>query len=425
MAHGDGRVEAAGGTLNRGRLAYIMSRFPHLPETFILREMVELQRTGWDVAVYPLVVQQQAVVHAEAAGMMARTRRVALFSLEAVGAVVRAAVLQPGVFWKTWAEMVAGTLASPGFLARGLALFPQAAAMARRMQREGVQHIHAHYATHPALTAWIIHRLTGIPYSVTVHAHDIFKSQTMLAVKLREASFVVAISDFNREFLAQRVGEWLRPKVKVIHCGILPENYPARAHRSRSDRFEVLNIGSLQPYKGQIYLVEACALLRDWGIPVHCQVIGMGEEQARLEKRIAALNLGEHFKLLGPKTQAEVAALLQTADCYVQPSIIEPSGKMEGIPVALMEALACELPVVATRISGVPELVRPGETGLLAPPADIAALARALAAIYQDAESADAFGCAGRRLVLEQFDLRKNVDQLASLFSNSMLDTAI
>ncbi|MCB0036066.1 MAG: glycosyltransferase, partial [Anaerolineales bacterium] len=210
---------------------------------------------------------------------------------------------------------------------------------------------------------------------------------------------------------------WVKEKIHIVHCGILPEKYqPQERTWQVGDRFEIITTGSLQPYKGQKYLVEACAILRDKGIPFRCRFIGGGEEYEDLAQRIAAHDLEAHVFLLGSKTQDEVAELLATAHCYTQPSIITPSGKMEGIPVALMEAMAGQLPVLATELSGIPELVRPGETGYLVPPADAAALAEALEKIYNAPEEAAQRAAAGRQLVLDEFELRDNVKQLSALF---------
>jgi colanic acid/amylovoran biosynthesis glycosyltransferase len=404
-----------------GKIAYLMSRFPHLPETFILREMVELSRQGWDVALYPLILQNQPVIHAEAKEWLAKAHVLPFVSAPVVGENLRQAFQRPIVYAGLWKRVLQDNRTHAGFLARSVAMLPKAVFAARQMQAEGVQHIHAHYATYPALVAWIINRLTGIPYSITVHAHDIFVRQEMLKTKLRHASFIVAISEYNREFLAYEVGEWTRAKTHVIHCGIEPERYPLRGTGNhRSARFEILNIGSLQPYKGQAYLVEACAQLRALEIPFRCRIIGEGEDRAALEQQVAGLNLGAQVELLGPLPQEEVAQLLPQTDCYVQPSIITPSGKMEGIPVALMEALACQVPCVATDISGVPEIIRAGKTGLLVPPADAGALAKALATVYQHPENAASLARAGRELVLEEFDVVKNTRQLGELFAGTI-----
>ncbi|HEX6384830.1 MAG TPA: glycosyltransferase [Anaerolineae bacterium] len=398
------------------KIAYIMSRFPHLPETFILREMTELERQGYQVALYPLMIQRQPVIHEETRLWLARARHLPFLSAPVLAANGHMGRRQPLNYVALWMRTLAENATSPNLFIRAIALMPKAFYAAQLMQREGISHIHAHYATHPALVAWLIHRLTGISYSITVHAHDIFVRTAMLATKLRDASFVAAISEYNREHLARLVGPWIKEKTLVIHCGVVPDQYRSRPTDGRSERFEIIHVGSLQPYKGQSYLIEACARLRDQGIPFRCRIIGGGEEENNLRRLIAANDLESMVKLLGPLPQEEVARLMPTADCYVQPSIVTPSGKMEGIPVALMEAMACRLPVVATDLSGIPELVRPGETGYLLPPADSLALANALTMIYAQPEQAEVMATAGRELVLQDFELQKNVKRLADLF---------
>ncbi len=407
------------------KIAYVMSRFPHLPETFILREMNELERQGWEVALYPLILQSQAVIHAEAQPWLSRAHRLPYLSPAVLGANAQTMSRQPWTYLSAGAQVVWENKRSPNFFARALLLFPKAVYAARLMEREGITHVHAHYATHPALVAWLIHRLTGITYSLTAHAHDIFVRKAMLATKLREASFIVTISQFNRAYLAQTVGAWVQTKTHIVHCGITPATYAPREGASRAARFELINIGSLQPYKGQRYLIQACALLREQGIPFRCRIVGEGAERPHLERMIAAAGLNDSVELLGALPQEQVARLLPTAHCYVQPSIIAPSGKMEGIPVALMEALACALPVVATALSGIPELVREGETGWLVPPADPAALAEALAKVWAEPERSARLAGAGRDLVLREFDLQTNVQQLSALFTQVIQARAI
>lgn len=403
------------------KIAYVMSRFPHLPETFILREMNALVEDGWPIALYPLVLQEQAVVHSEAQVWLSKARRLPFFSWGVVKANGRFFLKSPRQFLTIWVRTIKENLKSLNFLIRAIALLPKAAYAAQLMQQEGIQHIHAHYATHPALVAWVIHQLTGIPYSMTVHAHDIFVRTAMIETKLRDAVFIAAISEFNRAYLAKLVGEWVTEKIPVVHCGIVPENYQAHTNSLKAGQpIEIITIGSLQPYKGQTYLIEACARLRERQIPFRCRIIGEGEERPNLEKQIAAYQLESQVELLGAKTQEEVAQLLASAHCYVQPSIITPAGKMEGIPVSIMEAMACQLPVIASQLSGIPELVRPNETGYLVPPTDATALATALADMYNNYEKAVALAENGRKLVLEQFELRANVRQLSQLFQNSI-----
>ncbi len=399
------------------KIAYIMSRFPHLPETFILREMTELENNGRQIALYPLILQQQSVVHAEAQSWLPRARAYPFLSPEIIGENARQLFRRPLQYGNLWRRVLWENRSSPNFFARAIALLPKSVLMARQMQSDGVQHIHAHYATHPALVAWLIHQLNGVTYSVTVHAHDIFVRTAMLSAKMRDASFIIAISEYNREYLARVVGPWVREKIHVVHCGVRPEDYTPRLKRQRVEHLEILNIGSLQPYKGQKYLIEACALLKERGIKFRCRIVGSGEEKEPLQNLIEQRKLTDEVFLLGAKTQTEVAVLLHETDCYVQPSVVTASGKKEGIPVALMEALACAIPSVATSISGVPELVRPNETGYLVEPENSQALADVLQRIDQQPEEAERFGANGLALVLKEFDLRKNVKELNHLFT--------
>ncbi|MBC8506714.1 MAG: glycosyltransferase [Chloroflexi bacterium] len=401
-----------------GKIAYIMSRFPHLPETFILREMNALEDMGWDIALYPLILQEQSVLHEESKVWVERAHYAPFLSWQVVRANLLTFIQMPFRYFGTLLRTVIENIPSPKFAARALILFPKAVLMAHLMQREGVEHIHAHYATHPALVAWIIHRLSGLSYSVTVHAHDIFVVKTMLKTKLGAASFIAAISEFNRDFLADLVGENIREKTYIIHCGIVPAWYSKDSVRTGGSKgtFEILNISSLQPYKGQLNLLKACSILKEWGIPFRCRIIGEGEERDNLEEFIRANGLSEDVFLLGALSQEKVAQILQTVDCYVQPSVIAADGKMEGIPVAIMEALATGLAVIATNISGIPELIRSGETGLLVPPGDAPALASAIMEMFQSKKFAKQLAVEGKKLVLKEFDLYKNVAQLALQF---------
>ena len=314
-------------------------------------------------------------------------------------------------------QVLKENLGSPKFLIRSLLLFPKAVLMARMFREENINHVHAHYATHPALAAWIIHKFTGISYSVTVHAHDIFAEKPMLATKLRDSAQIVAISEYNKNYLVKILGSWVSDMTQVIHCGVDPALYTTNNIKCREkELFEIISIGSLQPYKGQKFLIQACAILLEQGIHFRCRIIGGGKLRSELLKLIYTLGLTSVVELLGPKKQDEVAHILSEADCYVQPSVITPSGKMEGVPVALMEAMASGVPVVATSISGIPELVKNGETGWLVLPEDVKMLADAIQFIYDEPAKARLCSHAARKLILSDFELHSNVQKLSYLF---------
>jgi colanic acid/amylovoran biosynthesis glycosyltransferase len=415
-----GSVFTARCPLTNGKVAYIMSRFPHLPETFILREMIEMENLGWEICLYPLVLQEQSVTHPAVKKFEQRAHSLPFISGPILSANLSALFHHPGLYFRLLGTIIKENSSSAKFLVRALAVFPKCVLMARMMQKEGIQHIHAHYATHPALAAWIINQLTSIPYSVTAHAHDIYVEKPMLGTKLRNSAFVVAISEFNKKYLIDYLGEWIRSKIHVIHCGVQLEDYENRSENPSDKIFQILNIGSLQPYKGQKYLIYACAKLIQDGIPIHCSIIGGGELFTELSAQINLLGLESTVELMGARTQDEIAKLLPKADCYVQPSIVTANGKMEGIPVSLMEAMACSVPVIATSISGVPELVQDQVTGLLVPPDNVDALVLAIKSIYKDTLSRKRMTKRGRELVKQQFSLSKNVIELSELLKTSL-----
>lgn len=402
------------------RIAYIMSRFPKLSETFILREMIALNESDWDVQVYPLILERTPVVHPEALPWLEKVTYFPWVSGEILISNMKEFFKNPLLYISLCFQVLMGNLGSLKFLIRAVALFPKTIHIARHMEKNQIAHIHAHYATHPALMAWLIYKLVGISYSVTVHAHDIFVSQSMLSEKLKCASFIVAISEFNRQFLIRYIGDQISKKIHVVRCGIDPDLYSGENRQIASGKFKILSIGSLQPYKGMKYLIHACAILKEKGIPFQCKIVGAGEEYADLEGLIAKLELFKFVELVGAKTQGEVAKMLREADCYVQPSVITPSGKMEGIPVALMEALATKLPVIASHLSGIPELVLPNETGYLVQPENPTSLADTIIQVYYHYKEAKKMAIAGHKLVRSEYSIKTNSAQLAKLFSEQL-----
>lgn len=403
--------------MTKRKVAYLMSRFPHLPETFILREMEELADQGWNLALYPLIYQNQTLIHEEAKRWIEKAVNTPFFSFPIFVAILKFLFKDLREFIFILVSILQENKKNPRFLVRSLAFFPKTIYLASLMKKDNIQHIHAHYATYPALAAWIIHRLTKIPYSVTVHAHDIFESKAMLATKLKDARFIIAISKYNRDYLIENLGAWIAEKIHVVHCGIRTDYYSQRLpDRLPEEYFRVIHIGSLESYKGQKILIQACDILKRSHIPIHLQIIGMGIEKRNLEGMISYYQLTDHVELLGPKTQEEIARILPTGHCYVQPSIITKQGTMEGIPVSMMEAMACGLPVIASAISGIPELIKDGYSGYLIPPADPVALAEAFKRVYQNYSEAVQFAENGREKVMKEFDLQKNVAEISELF---------
>lgn len=405
-------------TADKRRIAYMMSRFPKISETFILYEIVAVEELGLHVEIFPLVRETEPVQHREAERLAARAHDVRLVSRSVVAAQLYWLRRRPGAYLSAWAAAIRGNIRSPRFLVRALAVVPLAATFARRMEELSIDHIHAHWATHPALGAYVASRLTGIPYSFTAHAHDIYVDRPMLDEKIRGAAFVVTISEFNQRFLERLYGRPAAERVVVIHCGTDTSLFHPPTERVAAP-WTIVCIASLQPQKGQTHLIEACRRLAAEGVDLRCLLIGEGEMRPILESQIVEAGLQGRVELLGHQARHRVVELLGAADVVAQPSVILPSGKMEGIPVALMEALAMARPVVATAISGVAELVEDGVTGLLVSPADPTQLTDALRRLHQEPPLAERLGAAGRRRVVEDFDLTRSARQLADRFTRT------
>ena len=199
-----------------GKVGYILSRFPKVSETFILREMIAVEKRGIEIALFPLILENQTVIHSEAKPWLEKLYHYPWLSSDILWQNLTVFFRSPFLYMRTWSRMVLENFANPKFLVRALLIFPKAVRISVKMQQIGIQHIHAHFATHPALTAWVIHRLTGISYSVTVHAHDIYVSQTMLKTKLRAASLIISISEFNRRFLRSCGAASTQPDTRAV-----------------------------------------------------------------------------------------------------------------------------------------------------------------------------------------------------------------
>jgi colanic acid/amylovoran biosynthesis glycosyltransferase len=245
------------------KIAYVMSRFPLLSETFILREMIEMEKLGYQIALYPLICQDQPVVHADAKKWIPRANCIPFFSAAILLENLRVLITKPVLFFSLLIRIIWGNRSSLDFLIKGLLLFPKAVYAAKQMKLDGIEHIHAHYATHPALKSWIIHKLTGITYSITIHSHDIYDCHAMLAPKLRDAAFLAPISEYNIKYLENLLGGWVREKCHIVHCGIDPSRYAPKPRREKNGVFHILQIGTMHWKKAQVHLIRVMASLRD------------------------------------------------------------------------------------------------------------------------------------------------------------------
>jgi glycosyltransferase involved in cell wall biosynthesis/peptidoglycan/xylan/chitin deacetylase (PgdA/CDA1 family) len=414
--HAAARVASAAAP---ARVAYVMSRFPKLTETFVLGEVLALERRGIPVDLYPLLRERAAAVHPEAARLVERARYEPFLSPAIVVSQLVWLRRRPGAYLRAWRDVLLGTWGSPNFFVGAIGCFPKVAHAARRMQAEGVTHVHCHFANHPALAGLIVHRLTEIPFSFTAHGSDLHKDRRMLARKVAEAAFVATISHDNHRLIISECGEHVAGKVHVLRAGVdtrlfAPSTLEPAAQRR--DALRIVCVGTLHEVKGQPHLIEACRLFAGQGIDVRCTLIGGGPDEKALRAQIEAAGVAESVVVAGPRTRQQIVEELRHADALVAPSVPTRAGRREGIPVALMEAMSTGLPVVASAISGIPELVEDEVSGLLVPPGDAAAIARALRQLAADPALRERLGRAARDRVLAEFDLEASASELARRF---------
>lgn len=401
---------------SRLKVAYIMSRFPKLTETFILYEMLAVEKEGVKVEVYPLLREKTEEMHPEAESFV----RAAHFQPFISRAILRANLHflrhKPVEYLRTLWTLLRANWGSLRFFTGALGIFPKSVYFAYQMEAENISHVHAHFASHPAAAGFIIHRLAGISYSFTAHGSDLHRDRHMLREKVAEAAFVVAISNYNKELIVSECRGNYRDKVIVIHCGVDTEVFQYRSgntpHESERRPFMILCVGTLHEVKGQEYLIKACRQLQARGLHFECHFVGDGPDRNSLSSLASEAGISGHVFFHGQQKQAEIAHLLKDTDVLVAPSVPTRDGRREGIPVVLIEAMSSGVAVIASNISGIPELVIDGSTGLLIPPGDENALADALERCYEDPHLRNRLAHAGRKKVEDEFDLYKNAARL-------------
>jgi colanic acid/amylovoran biosynthesis glycosyltransferase len=393
-------------------VAYLIKMYPRFSETFILAELLELERQGARLQVFSLKKPDDGIFHADVARLRARVTYLPESPLLAPRAFAAAHREVFGWDRRRYARALAAALRRRRFTT--LKHFLQAGWIAVRLRAAGISHVHAHFASGPTAVALHLHRLTGISYSFTAHAKDIYiesVDRPELAKKLRSARFAVTVSDYNREHLS-RLADGSR--IVRIYNGLDLERFSPNGAAPEEPPL-VLAVGRLIEKKGFADLVEACARLRDEGRRFRCRIVGKGPLRGALGRRIAELGLEGIVELAGPLPREALLDLYPRASVVVAPSVVGADGNRDGLPTVLIEAMALGVPVVATDVTGIPELVEHGRTGLLVAQHDPAALAAAIGRLLDDRAGAAALAAAGRERVERRFDLRANVAQLREL----------
>ena len=400
-----------------GAIGYLLKMYPRFSETFILNELLELERQGTRIHIFSLKRPDDGLFHADVARLNARVTYVP-------ESVSRAPSPFAAAHREAFASDPRRYLSALGVVARRprratLKHFLRAGYVAPLLRRYGIGHVHAHFASTAASVALHLHRLTGVPYSLTAHAKDIYRDgidRGQLATKLLSARFAVTVSDYNEAYL-----ERLAPGSRVvrIYNGLDLERFVANGRRPAEPPL-VLAVGRLVEKKGFAVLIRACALLRDRGRSFRCVIVGKGPLESELRDLIETLGLRDRVELSGPLPQEQLLELYPRATVVVAPCVVGSDGNRDGLPTVLIEAMALGIPVVATTVTGIPELVEDGRTGTLAPPADPARLADAVERVLAEPAAMSALAEAGRKRIERNFDIRRNVERLRTFFDEPL-----
>ena len=395
------------------QFAYLFERFPSFGQTFCYREVVELARQGITPPIFSIRNPSDEPPQDWDARIVNRVHYLPE-EKELLDDVRRASKKQ------NLDSEIIDALDEWGRRTDFLRLY-QAVYVGLRLREMGIGHVHAHFMGMAARTAFWIHKFFPITFSFTAHANDIFAPRNFEVglVKLVDAArVIVTVSDYAKKFLQERFPE-RAARIRHIYNGLNLAEF-GRTHFSCNPPL-ILGVGRLIAKKGFADLIRACGLIAERGKSFRCEIIGEGPLEDELRGQIERLNLQDRVALSGARPMGEVRRRLIAANVFVLPSIIDPDGGMDNLPTVIMEAMATGLPVVSTKIGGIPEMVIENETGFLLKPGDAVALANAIEKVTDDRSLAQRLGHVGYQRTQELFSIERNVRELCALICSQAL----
>jgi colanic acid/amylovoran biosynthesis glycosyltransferase len=404
-------------------VVYILLYFPRLTETFIADEIAALTSQNVDVRIVSLLMPPPGYIQPQSHDLLRQTSYAPRVPTTATWIahsyfLITAFRVYIGLLVELVTEPYVTQPMRSGL--KRVVVFIKAVSAAYTLRDSSIDVIHSHFAWLPGAAAWICSKLLRKPFTVTIHAYDIYSHRNdLLALVSRHADHVIAVSEFNRSFLTQLEH---RPadNTSVIHCGIDAGDgstiRPRRPHTRSGAPIRILSVGSLVTKKGHHNLVAACHLLVQRGFDFRCTIIGGGPNERALRKQIDALSLQDRVVLQGARPHMDIVKAYAEHDIFVLASVVAPDGDRDGIPVVLMEAGKAGLPIISTPVSGIPELIRHMETGWVVQSDNSEALADAIIALATDTDTCRRLGENARELVRAQFSIDKSAQQLAAVF---------
>jgi len=401
----------------RLRLSYIIGTYPVLTETFIDREIRHLLDLGVDLEIVSIRRPRTDLSPAQHELSRRVTYLLPVSWSSLVLSQVTAAIGRPRTYFGTLAWLLSRR--HGGAPRRRTAFhFVTGVYVARVLRRRRGIHLHAHFVDRAATVALVASRFLDTTYSVTAHAREIYVDAFLLRERIGEAVFAATCTEYNRRYLADLVGPSVAPRVLRLYHGLDLKTYLDGPERAPSaERPLLLAVAQLAERKGLQYLVEACRILADRGRSFECEIIGDGPLRGELERQVHDLGLEDHVRLTGPLPYPDVVARYPRAAAFVLPCIVTSEGDRDGIPNVILEAMAAAVPVVSTPVSGIPEVLRDDETGLVVPERDAPAIADAVGRLLDDPALGTRLGTEARSFVTSEFDLTRNIDRLVDRFA--------
>jgi len=402
------------------RIGFIVSEFPRPVDAYLLRELLALVESGIDVRIYSLRQPSGAALPRAAAGLLDRTTYApGLGAREMRAAHAEWLRSAPGRYREALAATVRGHAASPRLLAKVLGVWPQTVYFAGQAQRDGIEHLHANWATYPAAAAAAIAHLTGLRWSFGGHASDIYIDATNLPAKLRSAHFVTTCTEESRRYLLGLAPDIDPARVHTVYHGI-DLSHPV-LERVELPGLTVLAVGTLRGCKGFDTLLRAAARVRTQGTPVRLIIVGDGEERPRLERLARRLGIAGRVAFTGYVPHEELARFYAVATLLVHPA---RRADHFGIPNVILEAAAARLPVVCSPLPALGEVLEDGKNGVYVPEGDVDGLAAALTALAADPARRRRLAEEGFRRLSEQFDITRTAGRFAGLFFDGVAPSA-
>jgi len=406
-------------TTNRKRLAYLVSEYPAISHTFILREVRRLRALGWDIRVASINPSARPI------DQLANEEREELrdtFCVKGVGArgAIRAhsrtLATHPLAYLRGLLYSMVLAAGDPRRTFKNLMYFVEAVVIGQWMRSGELRHLHVHFASEAATVGLLAARVFPIGFSLTVHGPDEFYDTPgyYLREKIERADFIACISHFARSQLMKLSlpNQW--HKLQIARLGIDPNVFRPAPYRRNPQPFEIVCVGRLVPAKGQHLLLAALAELLEQGRGVRLRLVGSGPDRESLEREVAQRGLSHSVVFEANVNQDRIRDIYAMADIFVLAS------SAEGIPVVLMEAMAMEIPCIATHVCGIPELIRNQIDGLLVAPSDECGLSNAIARLMDDSQLRRQIGRAGRERVIAEYELTRSVRRLAQVFSEQI-----